>query len=219
MEKLKQISKWVYILIAFIALITFSIITNDSSESNLENNKNESREKESTKEENNENSKKEYTLDDFPKIKEKTDNIISKLKESEWFTSINFKYLVGEEEYANKTSDWIVVYYNLRYGNGITEADIGFGFKNDELNEIKYTSDSNETSSQKYNRKMELLKLAGISESSFSNKDANNKWETLKHIVSGENCDTYALTDDCNQVSCYSNIFSIYIKWIDYCYK
>lgn len=181
--------------------------------SNHDSKKSDYQNKQIEQEEKNEE-KKEYTLDDFPVIKEKMDVILSQLKESEWFTSINFKYLVGEEEYANKIEDWIVVYYNLRYDDSITGADIGFWFYDEKLYNIKYTSDSNETPSQKYNRKMELLKLAGISENSFSNEDANNRWETLEHIVSGENCDTYAFTDDGNQVSCYKSIFEIYIDWL-----
>lgn len=35
MEKIKQIPKWVYILIAFISLMIFSIATYDNSENNV----------------------------------------------------------------------------------------------------------------------------------------------------------------------------------------
>ena len=214
MEKLKQIPKWVYILIAFIGLMLFSIVTYNSSEKNFEESQSRTEEKESTKTE--EESKKEYTLDDFPEVKNEMEKIISKLKENEWFTMINFQYLVGEEDYIKDKSNWIGVKYKLNYNEYEITPGITFTFKNDKIHHIQYSVvGSSETSTQKYNRKIELLKAFGITENSFSNSDANNRWETLKHIVSGENCDTYALTDDGNQVSCYQELFSIYIDWLN----
>ena len=214
MEKFKKIPKWVYVPLIIVIIIGYNIATNDSSKNNFEDNQSKTEEKESKETENNE--EKEYTLDDFPEVKQEMENIISKLKESEWFTSINFQYLIGEEDYIKDKSNWIGVQYKLNYNKYEITPGITFIFKNDKIYHIQYTVvGSSETATQKYNRKMELLKAFGITENSFSNKDANNKWETLKHIVSGENCDTYALTDDGNQISCYQELFEIYIDWLD----
>lgn len=209
MEKVKNIPKWVYVLLIIVIIIGYNIATN---ESKLEDNQNKVEEKEIN--ENDEN--KEYTLNDFPEVKQEMENIISKLKDSEWFTSISFQYLVGEDDYIKDKSNWIGVTYKLNYNEYEITPGITFTFKNDKIHHIQYTVvGSSETSTQKYNRKMELLKAFGITENSFSNKDSNNKWETLKHIVSGENCDTYALTDDNTKISCYQELFSIYIDWLN----
>lgn len=209
MEKLKKIPKWIYVLLIIVIIIGYNIATN---ENKLEDNQIKIDEKETNKTD----EKKEYTLDDFPEVKKEMENIISKLKESEWFTSINFQYLVGEEDYIKDKSNWIGVEYKLNYNEYEITPGITFIFENDKIHHIQYTVvGSSETATQKYNRKIELLKAFGITENSFSNKDANNKWETLKHIVSGENCDTYALTDDGNKISCYQELFSIDIDWLN----
>ena len=149
MEKVKNIPKWVYVLLIIVIIIGYNIATN---ESKLEDNQNKVEEKEIN--ENDEN--KEYTLNDFPEVKQEMENIISKLKDSEWFTSISFQYLVGEDDYIKDKSNWIGVTYKLNYNEYEITPGITFTFKNDKIHHIQYTVvGSSETSTQKYNRKME----------------------------------------------------------------
>lgn len=204
---MNKIPKWIWIFGIIILIIIISALLDNNSEiskdKNINDNNYEQNESKITEE------SIEKTLENYPLIKKQMDNIISELKESEWYSLIKFAFISSEEKYDEDGS--ISVTYYLDY---TSESRISFIFDNNELSYIYYYYGNKDVDSSKvYNRKLYLTYLSNINitENSFDNSDVHHKWDTYINILSGLNCDTWATTINNISVQCTNSSFLIEI--------